>query len=115
MKPWIRQDAYHRVLADPLVQEALRVEPRLAAIIERARTQTNVPDYNRIRTYYELKGMFKWLVGWHAAQPHLRTQRHYEAFVRAIDDLLPPDAVDLARSEERRVGKECRSRWSPYH
>ena len=30
------------------------------------------------------------------------------------------DAVDEAerlqdRSEERRVGKECRSRWSPYH
>ena len=22
---------------------------------------------------------------------------------------------DLGRSEERRVGKECRSRWSPYH
>src|SRR3712207_8238813 len=22
---------------------------------------------------------------------------------------------DLERSEERRVGKECRSRWSPYH
>ena len=21
----------------------------------------------------------------------------------------------LSRSEERRVGKECRSRWSPYH
>ena len=23
--------------------------------------------------------------------------------------------VSLCRSEERRVGKECRSRWSPYH
>ena len=23
--------------------------------------------------------------------------------------------VNFARSEERRVGKECRSRWSPYH
>ena len=23
--------------------------------------------------------------------------------------------VTLCRSEERRVGKECRSRWSPYH
>ena len=23
--------------------------------------------------------------------------------------------VKLIRSEERRVGKECRSRWSPYH
>ena len=22
---------------------------------------------------------------------------------------------DILRSEERRVGKECRSRWSPYH
>ena len=23
--------------------------------------------------------------------------------------------IRFARSEERRVGKECRSRWSPYH
>ena len=31
----------------------------------------------------------------------------------------PTSALDpkliLTRSEERRVGKECRSRWSPYH
>ena len=27
---------------------------------------------------------------------------------------LPPHGVSF-RSEERRVGKECRSRWSPYH
>ena len=28
-----------------------------------------------------------------------------------------PDStvILLLRSEERRVGKECRSRWSPYH
>src|SRR5258708_40076477 len=31
-----------------------------------------------------------------------------DAFVRDLRDLLQ-------RSEERRVGKECRSRWSPYH
>ena len=23
--------------------------------------------------------------------------------------------ITINRSEERRVGKECRSRWSPYH
>ena len=23
--------------------------------------------------------------------------------------------IPVTRSEERRVGKECRSRWSPYH
>src|SRR3712207_8311736 len=28
---------------------------------------------------------------------------------------LADSAPELARSEERRVGKECRSRWSPYH
>ena len=27
----------------------------------------------------------------------------------------PGLALVLGRSEERRVGKECRSRWSPYH
>ena len=26
-----------------------------------------------------------------------------------------PTASSAERSEERRVGKECRSRWSPYH
>ena len=32
-------------------------------------------------------------------------------------DISLKDAVVqfLLRSEERRVGKECRSRWSPYH
>src|SRR5258708_33053031 len=30
--------------------------------------------------------------------------------------ILHPDLTALVlRSEERRVGKECRSRWSPYH
>ena len=29
-------------------------------------------------------------------------------------NLLMPE-MHQARSEERRVGKECRSRWSPYH
>src|SRR3712207_7038519 len=26
-----------------------------------------------------------------------------------------PTSLSMVRSEERRVGKECRSRWSPYH
>ena len=28
---------------------------------------------------------------------------------------LLKEVMDNPRSEERRVGKECRSRWSPYH
>ena len=33
-----------------------------------------------------------------------------------IDNARPgPQGRQGERSEERRVGKECRSRWSPYH
>ena len=34
---------------------------------------------------------------------------------RDAADLIEIDYEPLPRSEERRVGKECRSRWSPYH
>src|SRR3989475_12750914 len=30
-----------------------------------------------------------------------------------VNAIVPEE--DVPRSEERRVGKECRSRWSPYH
>ncbi len=36
-----------------------------------------------------------------------------DAICRALD-CQPGDVLEY-RSEERRVGKECRSRWSPYH
>ena len=39
-------------------------------------------------------------------------------FAINVDVLAEGDSDDHAcpdRSEERRVGKECRSRWSPYH
>ena len=35
---------------------------------------------------------------------------------KMVDQYLRNLESDLGkRSEERRVGKECRSRWSPYH
>src|SRR2546430_11360601 len=34
---------------------------------------------------------------------------------RTCDVMKENKVEDPARSEERRVGKECRSRWSPYH
>src|ERR1051326_3276403 len=33
----------------------------------------------------------------------------------ATEDLQAVAAHSFYRSEERRIGKECRSRWSPYH
>src|SRR2546430_8399696 len=44
--------------------------------------------------------------------------RHPATTATAVHSRLPPrvmPSTPTARSEERRVGKECRSRWSPYH
>src|SRR5256886_12962794 len=38
-----------------------------------------------------------------------------EEVLAAHRDVAECAVVGVARSEERRVGKECRSRWSPYH
>src|SRR2546430_3683880 len=38
-----------------------------------------------------------------------------EEFAVVTFDQDRVSATDVKRSEERRVGKECRSRWSPYH
>ena len=42
------------------------------------------------------------------SNPYLKTEREI-----SVEDA--ENQLFLARSEERRVGKECRSRWSPYH
>src|SRR5262245_65817737 len=69
-------------------------------------------------------------VGQHAPRPagvHRAAQaerlRHFEGASRELALTFGHDASRAAiaatrpreRSEERRVGKECRSRWSPYH
>ena len=51
--------------------------------------------------------------------PHKR-RVHYKGkypkkFEEKYKELQPEKYKDTIRSEERRVGKECRSRWSPYH
>ena len=41
----------------------------------------------------------------------------FDQKLKALQELEKqyPQYNDVLRSEERRVGKECRSRWSPYH
>ena len=44
---------------------------------------------------------------------------YFGSKIGTTSQVVTDDKVELAinsdRSEERRVGKECRSRWSPYH
>ena len=49
-------------------------------------------------------------VGWGSGMTGINTFMLLCAVVALISI-----ALKRTRSEERRVGKECRSRWSPYH
>ena len=50
----------------------------------------------------------------------MKNTHNEELYIRQdnlSDKLFDKSSIffDIERSEERRVGKECRSRWSPYH
>src|SRR3712207_9334577 len=62
-----------------------------------------------------LVGRDRLLVELEDAKPHAVQAQVLEPVVEERGDRLCPVAVVPVRSEERRVGKECRSRWSPYH
>ena len=54
----------------------------------------------------------------YAAAPVLADLARWEWTMTDVFDAADATALthaELSRSEERRVGKECRSRWSPYH
>ena len=71
--------------------------------------------YNLTSDGYEVISVFNF-------DSAVRKLRENEFDVALLDINLPDGSgLDLCeeirnrRSEERRVGKECRSRWSPYH
>src|SRR5205807_6245309 len=50
------------------------------------------------------------------ALPILENTPHvHNVIVWTLCSCYPRPLLGVPRSEERRVGKECRSRWSPYH
>ena len=66
--------------------------------------------------------------GWKSVHAQERFADRYNITYVTMNEGLPHNFIDdlykdsrgflwisTARSEERRVGKECRSRWSPYH
>src|SRR5256885_8959545 len=50
-----------------------------------------------------------------ALRAHKLFQRDKDYIVRSGEVVIIDEFTGRMRSEERRVGKECRSRWSPYH
>ena len=83
-------DQIQRDLAELIAREVK--DPRIGMLTLNAVEIT--PDYAHAKVYFSL------LTG--------DAQQTQDALNHAVGHLT-------TRSEERRVGKECRSRWSPYH
>src|ERR1022692_3503938 len=62
-----------------------------------------VPGEGPLKESAELSGAKVWVLPWP------------EAIAGAGETAKRPSPARMLRSEERRVGKECRSRWSPDH
>src|SRR3712207_9531369 len=97
-----------------------KVDSRYGLVLVAARRARQINEYAATLGLNETLGI-------PGPQVHTRSQHPLSiAFEELRSDKLevgfknPPEEVDeeetkAARSEERRVGKECRSRWSPYH
>ena len=66
---------------------------------------------NPVATPFSIKDFFKSFMLLELFKGMALTGRY--AFRRKVTVMFPEEK--RSRSEERRVGKECRSRWSPYH
>lgn len=92
--PWYeveKQSAIARMKANWLLQEALRMEPRIQVALDAALHQRSESGYNRSRRYGELKESIYHLVGWAARDLAISRSEYYEAVVSTIADLLPDD------------------------
>ena len=104
-KQLVRDVALHIASARPL---AVRVEDLPPELVERERkiyeaqaAEEKKPDAVKAKIVEgRLKKFFE--------EAALLEQKFVKDDTRTVGDLVK-------RSEERRVGKECRSRWSPYH
>ena len=69
---------------------------------------------SRIEEYYDISAKPHILCMYNALKKALDVYRRVaEGLIIAADTIVYSGKAH--RSEERRVGKECRSRWSPYH
>src|SRR5256885_14449656 len=95
--------------------------PRYTAAVTPARQSATAADH---RAYFAASLLFmdsvkQNLRGLYSGREfQLKAQPADSALAAEISGRIPMFAaatLSRFRSEERRVGKECRSRWSPYH
>ena len=85
------------------------IEMRLTTMADAFRTQLDDPKFKEV----PFEDRFGMLVDIEYSKR--KNNRQKRLIRNAGFDQPEASIMDINRSEERRVGKECRSRWSPYH
>src|SRR5258707_2852563 len=113
-------------VAGYVAQSAVRIKADPSAMAARSLTIDDLTAALKNGTSYTGAGQFDGAHHTFLLQPEgqLSEASQYENLIVRQDNDAPVYLKDIAtvknalqdeRSEERRVGKECRSRWSPYH
>ena len=100
-----RSDNPSKEFLGNLNEDAKKVIREVIPLRELIMQHTMVPQYARFLPLAEKKDALRRMEFDYYCDPHLL----FPVLVRNETD------ASNTRSEERRVGKECRSRWSPYH
>src|ERR1035437_542964 len=107
LKAWKALKAHYQTVREVHLRELFAADPKRGERMT-AEAAGLFLDYSKNRLTDETLKLLVQL----AAESGLRER---------IDAMFRGDKINLTenravlRSEERRVGKECRSRWSPYH
>ena len=131
----------HKVILDPLIKNEDRLNgmhantqiPKVIGYKRVAEVSKNDKDWNHAAEW-DHAARFFWntvvnhrsvCIGGNSVREHFHPS---DNFTSMLNDVQGPETCNTynmlrltkmlyqnSRSEERRVGKECRSRWSPYH
>lgn len=81
---------------NPLIQEAVQIDPRVEALLKEASLRRCTYGYNWEQTFYRTyKPQVTVLVGWESPHKTLQSSQHYDALYNAVYELLPDDEVGL--------------------
>ena len=79
--------------------------------IEKIESGEQKPTFKQLDTLADLYSVPRWVF----ISEQLPGKYQFNKSVPAFRQFADSNSDIFSRSEERRVGKECRSRWSPYH
>mgnify|MGYP000164656995 CR=1 FL=1 len=106
-------------ILDAIFVRIQKMNDGLIVIDEFDRISRNEGLVELVREIHDISGVPIAIVGMNTIAKDLE---NFEQFDQRIGERVLFEAIDIDdarsiadRSEERRVGKECRSRWSPYH